>query len=150
MKVVVQRVSEATLTVDGKEAGRIGPGLVVLAGFRDQDTAVEVDWMARKILGLRVFADEEGNLNRSLEEIPGGMVVVPNFTLYADCRKGRRPSFTKAAQPEVSAPLYDEFVSRLGESGLTVVAGKFGAYMQVGIVNDGPVTLILERDAPEQ
>lgn len=145
MKVVVQRVSQASLTVDGQEAGAIGPGLVVLAGFRD-DGDGELDWMAQKVIGLRVFPDDEGNMNRSLEDIGGGLIVVPNFTLYGDCRKGRRPSFTAAAAPETASPLYDRFVERLQATGFDVVSGSFGAYMHVSLVNDGPVTLIIERE----
>ena len=147
MKVVVQRVSEASLTVDGEPAGSIGAGLVVLAGFRDADTEAELDWTARKVVGLRVFPDGEGNLNRCLEEVAGGLVVVPNFTLYGDCRKGRRPSFTKAGSPAASAPLYERFAEMLEESGLPVVRGIFGAHMHVALTNDGPTTLVIEREA---
>ena len=147
MKVVVQRVSEASLTVAGDAAGSIGAGLVVLAGFRDEDTEAELDWMARKVVALRVFPDDEGNLNRALEEIDGAIMVVPNFTLYGDCRKGRRPSFTKAGSPEVSAPLYERFAELLEESGLPVVPGSFGAHMRVALTNDGPITLTIEREA---
>jgi D-tyrosyl-tRNA(Tyr) deacylase len=149
MRVVVQRVSEAGLAIHGEPAGTIGPGMVLLAGFREADTPEVLEWMAGKVIGLRIFPDEEGNLNRSLEDIGGGLVVVPNFTLYGDCRKGRRPSFTDAAPPEIAAPLYEQFAARLGESGRPVVGGKFGAHMHVTLVNDGPVTLILEREAVE-
>ena len=145
MRVVVQRVSRAALSIDGEPAGSIERGLVVLAGFRDADGPAELDWMASKVLGLRVFPDEGGNLNRSLEETGGGLLVVPNFTLYGDCRKGRRPSFTDAAQPETALPLYEQFVARLREGGRPLVSGKFGSHMHVELVNDGPVTLIIER-----
>ena len=146
MKVVVQRVSRAKLLVDGEVGGEIGRGLVVLAGFRDEDGDAELDWMAQKLLGLRVFPDDEGNLNRSLGEIDGELMVVPNFTLYGNCRKGRRPSFTAAARPETASPLYDRFVERLAANGLSPVSGKFGAHMHIDLVNDGPVTLIIERE----
>jgi len=146
MKVVVQRVSCARLIVDGEAAGEIGRGLVVLAGFRDGDGDAELDWMSQKVLGLRVFADSEGSLNRSLEEIDGQLMVVPNFTLYGSCHKGRRPSFTAAADPETASPLYDRFVDRLAADGVSLVSGKFGSHMQVDLVNDGPVTLIIERE----
>ena len=149
MRAVVQRVSRASLLIDGKPAGSIGQGLVVLAGFRDEDGAAQVEWMAAKVLGLRVFPDEAGNLNRALEEIDGGLVIVPNFTLYGDCRKGRRPSFTDAARPETASPLYDRFVELLRDGGRPVVAGRFGAHMHVELVNDGPVTLIIDRGLGE-
>lgn len=145
MRAVVQRVSRASLLIDGEPAGSIGQGLVVLAGFRDEDGPAQVEWMTAKVLGLRVFPDEAGNLNRALEEIDGGLAIVPNFTLYGDCRKGRRPSFTDAARPETASPLYDGLVERLRGSGRPVVAGKFGAHMHVELVNDGPVTLIIDR-----
>ena len=146
MRVVVQRVARASLKIDGEPAGEIGPGLVVLAGFRDADTDAELDWMAQRVLGLRVFPDDAGNMNRSLEEINGGVVVVPNFTLYGDCRKGRRPSFTDAARPELASPLYDRFLARMRAGGLPVVAGSFGAHMHVELVNDGPITLVIDRE----
>jgi D-tyrosyl-tRNA(Tyr) deacylase len=139
-------VSRAALRIEGEPAGEIGPGFVVLAGFRDEDTLAELEWMAQRVLGLRVFPDEAGNMNRALDEVGGGVVVVPNFTLYGDCRKGRRPSFTDAARPETAAPLYEEFAARLRRSGLPVVSGSFGAHMHVELVNDGPVTLVIDRE----
>lgn len=149
MKAVIQRVSEAALQVDGEPSGRIGNGLVVLVGFRKSDGPAQLDWMASKVLGLRIFPDDEGNLNRSLEDIEGEILVVPNFTLYGDCHKGRRPSFTDAAEPEFSLPLYEQFVERLAASGRRIVSGRFGAHMHIQLVNDGPVTLILEREEVE-
>ncbi|MGQ9730262.1 MAG: D-aminoacyl-tRNA deacylase [Candidatus Zipacnadales bacterium] len=149
MRVIIQRVSQASLKIEGQLAGKIGPGLVVLAGFRDEDTVAESEWIAKRVLGLRVFPDEEGNLNRALEDIKGGLVAVPNFTLYGDCRKGRRPSFTEAARPEHAAPLYEYFTDYLQASGLLVIRGKFGSHMHVELVNDGPVTLIIEKDAAQ-
>jgi D-tyrosyl-tRNA(Tyr) deacylase len=132
--------------VEDESVGSIRRGLVVLVGFRDEDSADGLDWMAQKVLGLRVFPDDGGNMNRALEEVGGGLLVVPNFTLYGDCRKGRRPSFTEAARPEVSSPLYDRFVERLRQSGLSVIAGAFGAHMHIELVNDGPVTLVIDRE----
>ncbi len=149
MRAVVQRVSRAALRVEDQPVGEIGRGFVVLVGFRDEDGPAELDWMAQKVLGLRVFPDEAGNMNRALDEIGGGLLVVPNFTLYGDCRKGRRPSFTDAARPEVSSPLYDVFVGRLRAGGLPVIAGVFGAHMHIELTNDGPVTLILDRETNE-
>jgi len=146
MRVIVQRVSRAALRVHDEPVGEIGRGLVVLVGFRAEDSTDELDWMAEKVLGLRVFPDGAANMNRALDETGGGVVVVPNFTLYGDCGKGRRPSFTDAARPEVSLPLYDGFVGRLRQSGLPVVAGTFGAHMHVELVNDGPVTLVIDRE----
>ncbi len=146
MRVVIQRVARAALRVEDESVGGIGCGFVVLAGFRDEDSADELEWMAQKVLGLRLFPDEAGNMNRTLDDIGGGLVVVPNFTLYGDCRKGRRPSFTDAARPEVSSPLYDAFVERLRQGGLPVVAGTFGAHMHLELVNDGPVTLVIDRE----
>jgi len=149
MRAVVQRVSRAALLIEGEPAGGIGQGLVVLAGFRDEDGGAQVEWMAAKVLGLRVFPDDAGNLNRALGEIDGGLVIVPNFTLYGDCRRGRRPSFSDAARPETASPLYDRLVELLRGSGRPVVAGQFGAHMHVELVNDGPVTLILDRGLGE-
>jgi D-aminoacyl-tRNA deacylase len=145
MKVVLQRVSRAHVTIGGRIAGEIGRGLLVLAGFREGDTTENVDWMAEKVLGLRIFADEEGRMNRSVVEAGGALLVVSQFTLYGDARKGRRPSFVAAARPEEAIPLYEAFVASLGRDGRQVETGEFGAMMEVELVNDGPVTLILER-----
>jgi len=149
VKVVLQRVSRAEVLVDGRVVGRIGAGLVVLAGFAPSDTAQILDWMVEKILGLRLFGDAEGKMNRDLGEVRGALLVVSQFTLYGDARKGRRPSFTDAAPPAVAIPLYERFVSLLKErgagSGIVVESGEFGARMEVELVGDGPVTLILEK-----
>ncbi len=149
MKVVLQRVSRAEVLVDGRVVGRIGAGLVVLAGFAPSDTAQILDWMVEKILGLRLFGDAEGKMNRDLGEVRGALLVVSQFTLYGDARRGRRPSFTDAAPPAVAIPLYERFVSLLKErgagSGIVVESGEFGARMEVELVGDGPVTLILEK-----
>jgi D-tyrosyl-tRNA(Tyr) deacylase len=145
--VVLQRVSRAEVRVAGKVTGAIGTGFVVLAGFAPTDTEETLAWMAEKIVGLRVFADADGKMNRSVADAGGGLLVVSQFTLYGDARKGRRPSFTDAAPPDVAIPLYERFVALLreGAGGLPVETGEFGAMMEVELVNDGPVTLQLER-----
>lgn len=149
MRVVLQRVSRAEVRVAGHVTGRIGAGFVVLAGFAPTDTETTLAWMADKLLSLRVFGDDEGKMNRGLDEVGGGVLVVSQFTLYGDTQKGRRPSFVAAAPPEVAIPLYERFVSLLNERaaplGVSVATGEFGAMMEVELVNDGPVTLILER-----
>jgi len=133
--------------VEGRVTGKIGPGFLVLAGFAPTDTDVQLTWMAEKILGLRVFGDAEGKMNRDLDEAGGGVLVVSQFTLYGDTSKGRRPSFIGAAQPDIAVPLYERFVALLREksNGIAIETGEFGAMMDVELVNDGPVTLILER-----
>jgi D-tyrosyl-tRNA(Tyr) deacylase len=145
MRVVLQRVSRASVTIDGRVAGAIGRGFCLLVGFIHADTAAQVDWMAEKVAGLRLFSDAEGKMNLGLEDVGGAVLVVSQFTLYGDASKGRRPSFIDAARPEVAVPLYERFLATLRSRGLTVAAGEFGADMLVEIHNDGPVTLILDR-----
>lgn len=145
MRVVLQRVSRASVTIGGRLAGEIGPGFCLLVGFTHGDTPAQVDWMAEKVVGLRLFADAAGKMNLGLEEVGGAVLVVSQFTLYGDTAKGRRPSFIDAARPEHAIPLYERFLAALRERGLRVAAGEFGADMQVEIHNDGPVTLILDR-----
>jgi D-aminoacyl-tRNA deacylase len=145
MKAVVQRVSEAAVRVDGELVGRIGPGAVVLLGVAQDDTEAEAAWMAKKIVELRIFADEEGKMNRSLLEAGGALLVISQFTLFGDCRKGRRPSYVSAARPERAEPLYAAFVELCRALGSEVATGRFGAMMDVQIHNQGPVTLLLER-----
>lgn len=147
MRVVLQRVSAASVTIDGRVAGAIGPGFCLLVGFTHGDTAVEADWMAEKVAGLRLFSDAGGKMNLGLEEVGGALLVVSQFTLYGDASKGRRPSFIDAARPELAVPLYERFVAALRARGFEVATGEFGAAMQVAIQNDGPVTLILDRTA---
>jgi len=147
VRVVLQRVSRASVTVGGRVAGAVGRGFLLLAGFHQTDTPEQVDWMAAKVAGLRLFTDAEGKMNLGLAEIDGGLLVVSQFTLYGDTERGRRPSFIEAARPEVAIPLYERFLARLRESGRPVAAGEFGADMQVELINDGPVTLLLERTA---
>jgi len=147
MRIVLQRVSRASVTIGGRVAGAIDRGFCLLVGFTHQDTATEVDWMAEKITGLRLFSDAEGKMNLGLGEIGGGLLVISQFTLYGDTQKGRRPSFINAARPEVAIPLYERFLAQLRSRGLRVESGEFGADMLVEIHNDGPVTLVLDRDA---
>jgi len=146
MRVVLQRVNRASVTVDGVVVGEIGRGLLALVAFAPGDDD-QIDWVAEKLLGLRIFADESGKMNRSVVEVSGALLVVSQFTLYGDTRKGRRPSFVDAAAPEVASVLYETFVAKLRESRIPVATGRFGADMQVELVNDGPVTLILDSPA---
>jgi len=145
MRVVLQRVSRASVTIDGRLAGAIGRGFCLLVGFTHQDTVERVDWMAEKTSGLRLFADAEGKMNLGLADVGGAVLVISQFTVYGDAAKGRRPSFVDAARPETAIPLYQRFVASLRARGLEVATGEFGADMQVEIHNDGPVTLILDR-----
>jgi D-tyrosyl-tRNA(Tyr) deacylase len=145
MRVLVQRVTRAEVRVGGEAVGRVGAGLLLLVGFTHHDDEGRLAWMAEKVLGLRIFPDEEGRMNRALTENGGGLLVVSQFTLYGDARKGKRPSFVDAARPEVAVPLYERFVALLREAGVEVGTGTFGAEMEVELVNDGPVTLWLER-----
>ena len=145
MRVILQRVSRASVSIDGRVAGEVGRGFCLLVGFAHTDTPEQVDWMAEKVAGLRLFTDSQGKMNLGLEEVGGAVLVISQFTLYGDVAKGRRPSFIDAARPETAIPLYDRFLTALRGRGLTVAAGEFGADMQVEIHNDGPVTLILDR-----
>ena len=146
MRVVLQRVSKASVTIGGRVAGAIGPGFCLLVGFTHTDTALACDWMAEKVAGLRLFPDAEGKMNVGLEEIGGALLVVSQFTLYGDAAKGRRPSFIDAARPDQAIPLYDRFLQALRGRGLTVETGEFGAMMEVALVNDGPVTIWMDTD----
>jgi D-tyrosyl-tRNA(Tyr) deacylase len=145
MIVVLQRVREAAVEVDGCRVGAIGAGLLALVGVGRDDTDDEAAWMAGKIADLRVFEDESGKMNRSVREAGGAVLLVSQFTLYGDCRKGRRPSFDRAAAPGPGRALYEALAAHLRGSGLVVETGVFGAHMRVSLINDGPVTLILER-----
>lgn len=149
MRALVQRVLEASVDVDGRQVGQIGPGLLILLGVRHGDTPHEVRFVADKCLDLRIFEDQDGKMNRSVRDLAGSVLVVSQFTLYGDCRKGRRPSFIEAAPPAVSQPLYEAFVEYVAESGLRTAQGVFGAQMRVRLLNDGPVTVIVEKDASE-
>jgi D-tyrosyl-tRNA(Tyr) deacylase len=145
MRIVLQRVSRARVTVEGRVTGQIGRGLLLLVGLTHDDTEEKLAWVAEKVVGLRIFADEDGKMNRSLEEADGALLVVSQFTLYGDARKRKRPSFVDAARPEVAVPLYERFLALLRATGRPVQTGEFGAMMEVELVNDGPVTLVLER-----
>ncbi len=150
MRTMVQRVSEAAVQIDGESVGRIGPGLLVLAGFEDADTQADLDWMAKKVVQIRIFPDEQGVMNRSVCDMQGEILAVSQFTLYASTQKGNRPSWSKAARSEISQPLFERFVATLETAlGKPVPTGRFGADMQVSLVNDGPVTLMIDSKHPE-
>jgi D-tyrosyl-tRNA(Tyr) deacylase len=144
MRLVIQRVHRASVTVDGQVVGSIDHGLLVLVGIQPSDRPTDLDFIVDKTINLRIFADAQGKMNLSVQDVKGGILVVSQFTLYGDCRKGRRPSFIAAAGPEQAQPLYDQFVLRLKESGLRVETGIFAADMKVELVNDGPVTLLID------
>ncbi|MFL7839408.1 MAG: D-aminoacyl-tRNA deacylase [Candidatus Promineifilaceae bacterium] len=148
MRALIQRVTNASVTVDNQVVGRIGKGFMILLGVTHSDSEAEAQWLARKIAGLRVFDDEDGKMNAALADVDGEILVVSQFTLYGDARKGRRPSYTDAARPEQAEPLVDYFVDQLRRMGYNVASGVFGAHMDVEIHNDGPVTLMVEREAP--
>jgi D-tyrosyl-tRNA(Tyr) deacylase len=146
MRVLIQRVSRASVSSGGELVGRIGRGLLVLVGITHSDDGATVAWMAEKIVKLRIFEDDAGKMNRSVSDIGGGVLVVPQFTLYGDAQKGNRPGFDAAARPERSEPLFRQMVRYLEErTSLTIASGSFGAHMDVELVNDGPVTILLER-----
>lgn len=144
MRACIQRVHQSSVTVDGQVVGGIGRGLLVLLGVEQGDEQQDARRLADRICGLRIFEDDDGKMNRSLEDIRGELLVVSQFTLLADCRKGRRPSFTQAAPPEIAEQLYETFVAAAGVRGIAVATGRFRAHMDVALVNDGPVTLIMD------
>ena len=144
MRVVLQRVSSASVKIDGAVTGEIGPGLVLLLGIAKDDAPEDVEYVVNKCAGLRIFGDEQGKMNRSLHDVGGEVLAISQFTLFGDTRKGRRPSFESAAPPEHAEPLYELAVERLREHGIRVATGRFSAYMEVSLVNDGPVTLTVE------
>ncbi len=144
MRACVQRVSEAHVTVDGEVCGRIGPGVVVLLGVATDDTADDAAQLAEKIIGLRIFDDADGKMNLALADVGGAMLVVSQFTLLGDCRKGRRPSYIAAAGPELAETLYEAFVAAVQKQGIEVATGRFRQHMQVNLTNDGPVTLLVD------
>lgn len=150
MRAVIQRVSEAKVAVDQKECARMGPGLLVLLAAGQGDGEKEVDWMAEKIINLRIFPDDQERMNRSLLDSGGEMIVVSQFTLYGDCRKGRRPSFVHALEPEAAERLCEMFIRKVRSQGISCGSGVFGAHMQVSLVNDGPVTLLVDSALPRR
>ena len=150
MRTVIQRVSKASVTIKGKVASEISDGLLILLGIEEADGQEDIDWLCRKISQMRIFSDEEGKMNRSVVDIDGAMIVVSQFTLFASTKKGNRPGFTRSAKPDVAIPLYEAFVEKLREvSGLPVGTGEFGADMKVRLVNDGPVTILLDTKNKE-
>ena len=144
MKVVTQRVSEASVKVDGKIVGEIGKGLMLLIGIDEQDEKTDADWLIQKILNLRIFGDENEKLNLSVKDISGEILCISQFTLIADYKKGNRPSFIKAAKPDKAIPLFDYFKEEIAKSGLKTESGIFGADMKVSLINDGPVTIVMD------
>ena len=150
MRLVIQRVSEASVTVDSVVTGRIGPGLMILCGIECDDTAEDAAWLVQKVAQMRIFSDAEGKMNLSVKDIGGGVLVVSQFTLHASTKKGNRPSFIRAARPEQAIPLYEQFMSLLeAETGRPVERGIFGADMKVALINDGPVTITMDSKARE-
>ena len=145
MRLVIQRVSEASVTVDGTVTGRIGTGLMILCGIEHDDTAEDIVWLVPKVTQMRIFSDAEGKMNLSVKDIAGGLLVVSQFTLHASTKKGNRPSYIRAAKPDIAIPLYEKFVQRLQQLiGKKIQTGIFGAMMQVHLVNDGPVTILMD------
>lgn len=150
MRALIQRVSQASVTIAGLEKSRIGPGLLVLLGIEETDDATDSDWIGRKIATMRIFSDAEGQMNRSVQDIGGELLVVSQFTLFASTKKGNRPSFIRAARPGTAIPLYEQFVENLRQvSACPVATGEFGADMQVALLNDGPVTIWLDSKGRE-
>jgi D-tyrosyl-tRNA(Tyr) deacylase len=146
MRAVVQRVSRASVSIDNNLTGKISRGLVLLLGIRSEDTSADIKWLADKSVHLRVFEDHEGKMNRSLLDIHGEMLIISQFTLYGDCRKGRRPGFSAAARPEIAEPIYRQFIEEVKNRNVQVTTGTFQAEMKIELVNDGPVTLLLDSD----
>lgn len=146
MRAVLTRVKHASVTIDGKVHGQIGEGFLILLGITHEDTEAQAIKLADKLTGLRIFEDENGKMNRGLDEVKGELLVVSQFTLYGNCKKGRRPEFLAAARPEVAIPLYEKFVALCREKGFHTETGEFGAYMQVDSLNDGPLTLVVDTD----
>ncbi|TXB60565.1 D-aminoacyl-tRNA deacylase [Phaeodactylibacter luteus] len=145
MRIILQRVSEASVTVDGRVTGEIGPGLLLLLGIEDADTDEDIEWLCQKVIKMRIFSDEEGKMNLSVKDTGGGLLVVSQFTLHASTKKGNRPSFMGAARPEYAVPMYEKFVQALGAlAGQGVATGEFGANMKVRLLNDGPVTIFID------
>lgn len=146
MRAVIQRVSSARITIEKNTTGAIGRGLVVLLGIKEGDTTNDLEWLAEKIIHLRIFEDSNGKMNKALTDIGGEMLIISQFTLYGDCRKGRRPGFSGAASPEIAEPLYQRFIQEVRARKIVTATGSFGADMQVELVNDGPVTLLLDSE----
>ena len=149
MRVVIQRVTEANVKVEGEIVGEVKQGLMLLVGIQEEDTKTDVDWLVQKILNLRIFGDEEGKLNLSVQDIKGEILCISQFTLIADYKKGNRPSFIKAAKPDLAIPLFEYFKAEISNSGLKTEAGIFGADMKVSLLNDGPVTILMDSQTKQ-
>ena len=150
MRAVVQRVKEASVRIGGQVKSAIGRGLLVLVAVEEADTAADIEWLSGKIARLRIFDDQEGVMNRSVQEIGGEVLVVSQFTLFASTKKGNRPSYSRSARPEVATPLYEQFVARVQlELGRSIPTGEFGAHMEVALINDGPVTIVIDSKGRE-
>ena len=146
MRALIQRVSEGKVSIAGEVSGQIKAGFVILLGVKTDDLSRDVDYLVDKIVGLRIFTDKEGRFNDSLTDVQGSVLIVSQFTLFADTRKGRRPGFTDSARPEIAVPLYEEFIDKFKKAGVHVESGRFGADMQVSLINDGPVTIMLDSE----
>lgn len=146
MKIIIQRVKEAQVTVQDKIIGKIGKGFLVLLGIAEDDTEKEAEYLVKKLTNLRIFEDENDKMNLSIKEVKGSLLIVSQFTLYGDCKKGNRPSFVNAARPEIARPLYEFFIQKCKEENLLVEHGEFGAHMEVSLVNDGPVTIEIKAE----
>ena len=144
MKVVIQRVSQASITIDYDVTREMGSGYVILLGIEDADESEDIDWLVSKIIKLRVFGDDDGKMNKSIYDVQGSIMIVSQFTLYASTKKGNRPSFIHAAKPAIAIPLYEEFIRKIRATDLSVITGEFGSDMQVSLTNDGPVTIIID------
>ncbi|WP_394264960.1 D-aminoacyl-tRNA deacylase [Bergeyella zoohelcum] len=149
MKVVIQRVSEASVTVNQEEISRISSGFLLLIGVSEEDTQEDADWLVKKVVQLRVFSDDSGKMNRSIQDIQGEILCVSQFTLFADYKKGNRPSFIKAAKPDIAIPLFEYFKAQISKYQIPVKSGVFGADMKVSILNDGPVTILMDSKTKE-
>lgn len=150
MRAVIQRVSQASVTVAGRVTGSIQKGLLILVAIEDSDTAEDIEWLSGKIVRLRIFNDDEGLMNRSVQEVGGDLLVVSQFTLFASTKKGNRPSYTRSARPEIAVPMYEKFLARLAmDFGKPIQTGEFGAHMDVSLINDGPVTIVIDSKAKE-
>lgn len=147
MRVILQRVSRASVEVEGNIIGKIDNGLLLLLGIHVDDNMKELEWMVNKVIGLRIFEDEDGKMNNSLADVNGSLLIVSQFTLYGDCEKGRRPGFIDAARPEKAIPMYEDFIDKCKKLGVHVESGEFGADMKVDLLNDGPVTLVIDSPA---
>jgi len=149
MRVVIQRVKEASVLIDGHTSRSISQGYVILLGIEHEDTERDIEWLVKKIVGLRIFSDDEGKMNLSLSEVEGSVLLISQFTLHASTKKGNRPSYIKAARPETAIPLYEAMIATLKETNIPVQTGEFGADMQVSLINDGPVTIIIDSKTKE-